>query len=71
MNYKDKLFLKNMKKLIEKRRYESCYLHNEYIGFGTSNIDDINVDYDAFFDFYSNEDKVIESTEQSYQKSYK
>ena len=52
MNGRD---LKKYEKLIAERRYKSCYLHNEYIGTGTSNLDDISVDYDVFFSFYSDE----------------
>lgn len=44
--------LEKLKKYIKIKFYKSCYLHNELITSGTSNLDEINVDYDAFFKLY-------------------
>lgn len=40
----------NLKKVIEDRNKISCFLDNRLLFNGESNIDEIDVDYDAFLD---------------------
>ena len=52
----EKKDLEKIKKYIKTKHYKSCYLHNELITSGTSNLDEINVDYDAFFKLYEKQE---------------
>ena len=53
----DKRDLKNIEKIIADRSRKSCYIDNRIIGNGNSNVDDITLDFDAFFSLYDKKDE--------------